>query len=235
MASRTVLVESGTGVIPLESLSQGTLAAIGWAWVLLDRLYKAYPHSVAPERERALVLIDEIDAHMHPAWQQTMIGRLQRVFRRTQFIVTTHSPLVVGGVGARTLAVLSRQGTRTTVKAIRDDLSGWRADQILTSDLFGLSSSRSDLFQALLSRYLSTASLTDKPTASFPDTLKFRSQLRQLRVDPFETEAARQASADLSNALKRRWVQASNTKKKAWFADIERQFGHVFRDPGEDE
>lgn len=90
-----------------------------------------------------VVLIDEADVHLHPLWQRSIGFELRRVFPKTQFIVTTHSPFVAQAATDDGLIVL-RPGDSGRVEAIRPvrTVKGWRADQILTSPLFGLTGTR---------------------------------------------------------------------------------------------
>jgi len=69
----------------------------------------------------ALVLIDEVDLHLHPKWQQTVLADLRRTFRGTQFIVTTHSPQVLTTVNRENILIL--QPTETGIEAIKPDFS----------------------------------------------------------------------------------------------------------------
>jgi predicted ATP-binding protein involved in virulence len=55
-----------------------------------------------------IVLIDEVDMHLHPAWQQTVLASLKEAFPRIQFIVTTHSPQVLTSVSAECIRLLQR-------------------------------------------------------------------------------------------------------------------------------
>jgi predicted ATP-binding protein involved in virulence len=66
---------------------------------LARRLSQANPLSRNPLRDgEAIVLIDELDLHLHPKWQRTVVGQLTRAFPRCQFIATTHSPQIVASV-----------------------------------------------------------------------------------------------------------------------------------------
>jgi predicted ATP-binding protein involved in virulence len=62
----------------------------------LQRLYDVHHALEDPEDGPALVLIDEIDAHMHPAWQRTIAPTLKELFPDLQVLATTHSPMIVG-------------------------------------------------------------------------------------------------------------------------------------------
>ncbi len=87
-----------------------------------------------------IVLIDEVDAHLHPSWQRSIGAHLQRVFPRVQFIVSSHSPFVAQAASERGIFVLKPTGDGGGVEVTTpvDSVRGWRADAILTSDLFGL-------------------------------------------------------------------------------------------------
>jgi len=135
-----VMVTTDDGVLPIEQLSQGMVSTIGWVGTLLRRLYDAYPKSEAPERESALVLVDEIDAHLHPAWQRSIVQLVKDNFPNVQVIATSHSPLVAGALDAQDrLLRLRRTGQgRVEIQEVTERLAHYRADQILTSDAFGL-------------------------------------------------------------------------------------------------
>lgn len=87
-----------------------------------------------------IVLIDEVDAHLHPSWQRTIGFMLQEVFPNIQFIVTTHSPFVAQSASEGGLFVLQADPNNNAVRVVQPikSVRGWRAEAILTSALFGL-------------------------------------------------------------------------------------------------
>lgn len=96
--------------LPLQKASQGTLsvvAMIGLVYKYLKAIYKDVREEEIP-RQQALVVIDEIDAHLHPSWQQRIVGLFRDTFPNVQFIVTAHSPLVVAGSREGEVAILRR-------------------------------------------------------------------------------------------------------------------------------
>jgi hypothetical protein len=154
----TVHVRTADGVIPIEAVSHGTAALFGMAGTILRRLREVYGHAAMPREEFALVLIDEIDAHLHPTWQQTLTSRLQQIFPRLQFIATSHSPLIAGSLRPPQIHRVRRdQEGLVTVEPHRSDLTGLRADEILTGPLFQLESTLDFRTQALLTRYTELA------------------------------------------------------------------------------
>jgi energy-coupling factor transporter ATP-binding protein EcfA2 len=136
-----VLVKSHAERIPMESLSQGTISLTSLIGVLLQRLYDVTPQAEDPLGRYALALIDEIDAHMHPAWQRTITSELSTIFGNVQFIATTHSPLVVGGMRTEQVYRLRRDDDgAVVVERPQQSPQGLGVAGLLTSDLFELDS-----------------------------------------------------------------------------------------------
>jgi hypothetical protein len=140
------------GWVPLRWIGYGYRTLVAWMVDFASRMAEAYPHSRDPLAEPAVVLVDEIDLHMHPEWQRTLMARLSQKFPNTQFIVTAHSPLFGQAAAGANLAVLRRESPRGRVLIDNDvdAIRGWRIDQLLTSDLFGLPSGRPPAYDALL-------------------------------------------------------------------------------------
>jgi hypothetical protein len=109
-----------------------------------------------PDMESAegIVLIDEIDAHLHPRWKMQVVQRLRQVFPRLQFLMTSHDPLCLRGLRKGEVAVMKRD-PEDRVMVITDLPSpeGLRIDQILTSEFFGLGSTRSPEDDQLFEEY----------------------------------------------------------------------------------
>jgi predicted ATP-binding protein involved in virulence len=104
-----------------------------------------------PLAEPAIVLVDEIDLHMHPKWQRTIMEFLTERFPNTQFIVTAHSPLVVQAAKDANIVLLRREGDRVVIDNNPEIIDNWRVDQVLTS-VFELPSARPAALDPLLDR-----------------------------------------------------------------------------------
>lgn len=89
-----IWVETPSGEVPLSEASLGYRTTISWVADLAWRLFTQRPESTAPLQEHAIVLIDEVDLHLHPRWQRELRGHLLEHFPNIQFIVTSHSPFV---------------------------------------------------------------------------------------------------------------------------------------------
>jgi hypothetical protein len=173
--------ETHYGWVPLKALGLGYQTMIGWTVDLASRLVERYPDSPDPLAEAAVVLVDEIDLHLHPAWQRQLIDHLTRVFANTQFIVTAHSPLIVQGAAGANIAVLRREGDHVVIDNDVESIRGWRVDQVLTSDLFDLPSARPPKFDEKLGRRLD---LLSQPTLSDADKREIQNLEAEIGVLP---------------------------------------------------
>lgn len=131
--------------IPFRALSDGLRAFIGWVG---DLLY--FTHLTCPSERRliencGIVMVDEIDLHIHPIWQVDIIERLATALPNLQFIITSHSPLVVGSLERTNLILVKEQGHfNSTVNRCEKAIHGLDADQILVSNVFNLPSTRAN-------------------------------------------------------------------------------------------
>lgn len=139
--------------VPTISLSDGFRSVIALAGDLIWRLIQAFPDLEDPTQASGVVLIDELDIHLHPSWQRQISGWLQETFPNLQFFVATHSPLVAAGGGdeALTLRLDTVDGDIKITQV--EDLSALDADRILRSSAFGLSSTHSPTTEAKINRY----------------------------------------------------------------------------------
>lgn len=138
------------GDVPLSALSLGYQTVTGLALDMAWRLIQQNPGHSSPLAQPAIVLIDEIDLHLHPLWQRQIMSKLSLYFPAVQFIATAHSPLMVDANPQTNLAVLSEHDGEVLIENNPQAVEGWRVDQILTSELFGLDTTRAPHVQALL-------------------------------------------------------------------------------------
>ena len=97
--SSSLLIEQAGIALDVGQLSDGERGVLALVLDLARRLSQANPSFEDPLSEgHAVVLIDEIDLHLHPTWQRQIIRKLTTTFPRCQFIATTHSPQVIGEV-----------------------------------------------------------------------------------------------------------------------------------------
>ena len=198
----------GTGAI-----GDGYASTLTWICDLLGWSYLASPVTGSrglSEQVEGIVLLDEIEQHLHPSWQLAIVPRLAKAFPAVQFIATTHSPLVAIGsaeVPAETV-LLNYTDSVDGVEMVVGfpSLSASRADQVLTSPLFGLERTTGDRVGRDIERY---ADLQAKALNDEPLTDEDQEELNALRdslaetFSPSETVLAelltRLSSQDLSS------------------------------------
>lgn len=122
----------------LDELSDGYQCMVALAVDFMSSI----PNVQEMEFAEGIVLLDELGTHLHPRWRMEFVSRFRECFRRVQVIGTTHEPLCLLGLGQRE-AMLLHRGPHGKVEVKDEELpdpAGMRADQILTSSLFGLHS-----------------------------------------------------------------------------------------------
>ena len=126
------------GDVRFEELGFGYQTSLTWLADLCKRLFELYPESENPLHEEAVVLVDELDLHLHPKWQRDIVPTLSKVFPRVQFIVTTHSPHVLQSMAEVNLYVLRRDETSGEITVERSDVTdftGWTVEEILSETM----------------------------------------------------------------------------------------------------
>lgn len=132
--SEYIAVEHATrGTLPLQFLSDGVKNMISLVADLAHRCVRLNPHlgGDAAAGTPGIVLIDEIDMHLHPRWQQVVVELLTRAFPRVQFIVTTHSPQVLSTVDYESIRLIRLEGTKGIVRTPSYQTRGIESADIL--------------------------------------------------------------------------------------------------------
>ena len=149
-----VLFTTKDGAFRYTQLGYGYQSMLSWIVDLCKRMFDAYPDLENPLEGGAIVLVDEIDLHLHPKWQREIISYLSEAFPNVQFIVTTHSPLVVQSANDINLYVLKRDENEVNIeKAPRSNYSGWTVEEILRETMELESDVHSDIYNNLLAQF----------------------------------------------------------------------------------
>ncbi|NSZ05834.1 AAA family ATPase [Agrobacterium tumefaciens] len=135
---QTIKVNANGRSTSIEALSEGYRSVFTMTVDML-REFSQYFNNL--EEAQGVVLIDEIETHLHPRWKMQVMTSLRRVLPKVQFIATTHDPLCLRGMDDGEVVVLQRNRGRE-VRQLRDlpSIRGMTAEQLLTSDYFGLAS-----------------------------------------------------------------------------------------------
>ncbi len=138
--------------LPLDQLSGGYRIMLALAADLARRMVQGNPHLDDPLESEAVVLIDEVELHLHPKWQQRILDDLQRTFPNAQFIVSTHSPQVLTTVEPQRIVELAREGDRIVAGAPAGATYGAEAGDVL-SVVMGVKERPENEFTKALEQY----------------------------------------------------------------------------------
>ncbi|QNH97485.1 MULTISPECIES: AAA family ATPase [Shewanella] len=124
------------GILPVELLSDGVRAMVSLVADLAWRCGKLNPQfgALATKKTRGIVLIDEVDMFLHPAWQQQVLGALQQAFPQVQFIVTTHSPQVLTTIDKDCIR-LFRQSPENNISRTEVVTPQWQTKGVGSADV----------------------------------------------------------------------------------------------------
>jgi predicted ATP-binding protein involved in virulence len=186
----SMVVNKGKTSLRIEQLSDGekcTLALIG---DLARRLALANPASGKPLEGAGVVLIDEIELHMHPKWQREILAKLKKTFPNIQFIITTHSPQVLGEIDSdiNVFSLKMKEGNLEYVNV--SPLKGWNSNYIL-EDYMETSSLNRETKELIHSMYI------DFENRHYDDAKNKAAQLERL------TDSAHEEVVKINILLKR--------------------------------
>lgn len=217
--------------VPVRAIGDGYAATLTWvcdmlSWALLAQQQN---DSFQPS---GIVLLDEIEKHLHPAWQREIIDLLSQSFPKVQFIATTHAPLISTGAaalpeGCCRLVRLVKSDRGVQVNSELKPPSGLRADQVLTSELFGLLSTTSSDTVWKIERY---AALSAKPELTEFE----RQEVDDLGTDLHhtfgtpETRLQQKVEKAITNAFKE-LAPVGEFDESAMTLEMRRQLGTLFR------
>ena len=138
--------------VDLDELSDGYQSILALSLDLCLAFGGEQGQGLSTENFEGMVLIDELEVHLHPEWKMRVVSDLRSVFPHLQFVATTHDPLCLRGLQPGELHLLERRDGTVTHQQI-DVPPGLDADEILTGSWFGLDTTLDPMVQADLVRY----------------------------------------------------------------------------------
>ncbi len=172
--------------VPATWLSQGYQSVVSWIADLVGWFYFEHQKPVPLEEMEGLVLIDEIDLHLHPAWQEKLIPAVRRVFPRLQFVVTTHSSMVLTGLKPEEIVVLDQDTDGNVVPSKIDDVPAFLTGSQIYDRYFGVRRVEAARLGSALRRHgmLSTADPDLLDDEDRQELERLRGQLIEAGIDP---------------------------------------------------
>ena len=163
-----VLVETPTGIIPMEYLSSGYQASVLTLLAIIRELEaRSEGDPVKITDYDGVVIIDEIDVHLHPTWQARILDGLRALLPKAQIILTTHSPHIIQSAKANEVIPLEGENghlKRREVNVGQAGFQGWTVEEILR-DVMGLTETRPAAFTLLYEAFDKAVQNDDRATA----------------------------------------------------------------------
>lgn len=206
---RRILFKTQDGLVPLAQLSDGYQNVAAWVGDLLYRVTETFRNYKNPLSARGLLLVDELDLHLHPLWQRKLREFLDSKLPHFQIVATTHSALTAQQAGVGELFYFSRKRARGPhLVAFGGDPQKLMSHQILLSDVFGISTLNSPQVQGQRERYR-VLSAKERPTAAE------RREMKALGAELRETpDWSRPTKEDKETLAALRSIQKALGKKR---------------------
>lgn len=150
-----LLFQTPDGELPLDQLSDGYQNMAAWCGDLLYRITETYRDYRDPLQARGILLIDEIDLHLHPVWQRVLKDFLHESLPNFQVLGTTHSPLTAQQTAEGELYFLRRENGAGPARLVEYEGAANKllTHQVLLSPAFGLTSINSKQVEDLKDEY----------------------------------------------------------------------------------
>lgn len=163
-----ILINTPNGVIVYEYLSSGFKSIISIIFGIIKEIETRFtePRINAKEFD-GIIVIDEIELHLHPAWQGKICNILKKAFPNVQFILTTHSPHVIQTALKGEVIALERDGINVKQRNLVDQeygYLGWTVEEIL-EDVMGMPDLRTKKYNEVKNRFDNALDKKDKEKA----------------------------------------------------------------------
>ena len=170
--------------IPATWLSQGYQGTIAWIADLIGQMFWDAKGPVDLAEMEGLVLIDEIDLHLHPTWQVHLIEALKTTFPRLQFVVTTHSPMILPGLKKEEILRISQTEEGAVVVESVDESPAVMTGSELYEAFFGIEGLFAREVGDQLRRYSYLSSDAYRTDEEDQEMVHIQQSLRQMDVLP---------------------------------------------------
>lgn len=181
--------------LPAVWLSAGFQSTIAWVADVIGQVALEAGQVTAPASMEGLVLIDEIDQHLHPRWQARLVTSLKRIFPRIQFVATTHSPMILPGLAPGEVVML-KPNARGSIEA---EIPAQDPRLLTAAQLYREFFGMPDLFPSAvgerLRRYGLLAGVTQRSDEEEAEVQRLYRELRAEGVEVWEPEPRAEARA----------------------------------------
>ncbi len=155
-SSNEIMINTPSGEIYYEYLSSGFKSIISIIFGIIKEIeFRFKAPQINAEEFQGIILIDEIELHLHPEWQEKIVNILLDVFPKAQFFASTHSPHVIQTAKPRQIIALGIENNNVIQRQLPNNkfgFQGWTIEEILI-DVMGMPNPRTDLFKKLITKF----------------------------------------------------------------------------------
>lgn len=199
--------------MPLRDLADGYKSSFAWLMDFLGWILAFNPQIKKIEEIEGILILDEIEQHLHARWQRTVVDHLRKLFPKVQFIAATHSPLVASSVGnyehhssRDALHVLETNADGVVECHPHEFMMGWRMDQVLASRAFKFQFHPSPDFERVYKRGSQLATQKTRNSAEKQEYAKIKERLRNVflrATTPIGRAAEIEANEELQREMRK--------------------------------
>ena len=197
--------------VSLNAIADGYNATLSW---IVDMLSWAMMYDVKmfDEHIKGIVLLDELEQHLHPSWQRRIISLLRAYFPQMQFITTTHSPLIAANASklhdnepdSKLFHLTYDNQHGNQISAVEENLHDLGCDQVLSSEAFDHIFSVDPALDAILREASVLAAKDERSQAEEVKLQQFKEKLRELMFPKGKTLIERVVEREYYSDLKQR-------------------------------
>ena len=201
--------EMGQAPLYAGFLSSGTQTTFLWIYWLAYKMLHHYEFADGWQNEPAILLIDEIENHLHPTWQRRVIPALQEHFPGLQIFATTHSPFVVAGLRAGQVHLLDRDANGVVTASTNErDIIGWTTDEILRT-FMGVAEPTDEL---TIQRAKRLRNLRGKESLTDDESAELENLRQQVNEDLLSSSSPLEAQRERYADMMLRFIQSRQTE-----------------------
>ena len=169
-SANDIMVNTPQGEIYFEFLSSGYKSILYLLFSTIKEIeFRFKEHHLKAEDYDGIILIDEVEVHLHPEWQEKITSVLNKTFPKAQFIVTTHSPHVIQTAEPNEVIALcldenNNVRVRGDITTGANGFKGWTVEEILY-DVMGMKTLRTEMYRALIEKFGKAIDNEDAGTA----------------------------------------------------------------------
>ncbi len=168
-ATNEILLSTASGEIYYEYLSSGFKSIIALLFGIIKEIEMRFTEPrLSAINFDGVILIDELELHLHPEWQGKIVDIILNTFPRAQLITTTHSPHIIQAAEPKQIIALCyNEELKVSLRELPDSkygFKGWTIEEVLT-DIMGMHDIRTDLFNSLIEGFQNAIDNNDLPKA----------------------------------------------------------------------